>query len=423
MQTFLIIWLGQFASLLGSEMTNFAITIWAWDVTGKATPLALILVVTQIPRLLISPFAGIWVDRFNRKYLMLLGDTLAGLSTIVLLILFTTGHLQIWHLYISSAINGLFGHIQGLAYATSVSLIVPKHHYVRASALKSLQMSGGYLFAPAMAGALYAITGLGGILTFDLVTFGIATISLSTVAIPQPTEQDSSKSVSSGKMLEQLTFGVRYLWRNLSLKTLLSFIMIMNIINSICQTILPAMLLARSGNNTTAVGTLFSCFGAGGLLGGVILSIWGGPKRRIHGLLIADAISKTGLIMLALAQQTYVRLGAALVGGFCLPFSGSCSEAIWQSKIEPEKQGRVFAARFLLSRLVTPLGAMIAGPLADYAFEPAMQPGGALTKPFGNVLGVGLGAGMALQMLLFASLGVLISLGGYGVRSLRQVED
>ena len=420
MRTFLIIWLGQFASLLGSEMTNFAITIWAWEITGQATLLSFIMAVTQIPRLLISPFAGIWVDRFNRKYLMLLGDAIAGLSTIALLILFLTDHLHIWHLYVSDAINGLFGYIQGLAHSASMTLIVAKQHYARASAFESLQMSGSYVVAPAIAGAIYAIAGLGGILMIDLATFGVAIATLSLISIPQPTEQP--QSAPSEPVLRQLTFGMRYLLSHPSLVVLLGFFLISNLIDSASFTILPAMVLARSGNNATIWGMLLAFFGAGGLLGGLTISIWGGAKRRIHGVLIASAIWKAGLIVLALAQQTFVKIGTALTCGFCSPFPGSCSQAIWRAKVEPEVQGRVFATRFLLTQLATPLGAAIAGPLADHFFEPAMQPGGNLAQVFGGVFGVGLGAGMALQMTLFASFGVLVALGGYRVHRLRQVE-
>lgn len=420
MRTFLIIWLGQFASLLGSEMTNFAITIWAWEVTGQATPLSFILAVTQIPRLLISPFAGVWVDRFNRKYLMLLGDSVAGLSTIALLTLFLTDHLQIWHLYVSGAINGLFGYIQGLAHSASMTLIVAKQHYARASAFESLQMSGGYIIAPAIAGAIYAVTGLSGILTIDLATFVFAIATLSVISIPQSTERH--QSVSSEMVLQQLTFGARYLWSHPNLVALLSFFLISNLIDSASFSILPAMVLARSGNNAAIWGTLLAFFGAGGLLGGLTISIWGGPQRRIHGVLIASAVWKGGLMALALAQQTSLKIGAALVSGFCSPFPDSCNQAIWRDKVEPEVQGRVFATRFLLTQLATPLGAAIAGPLADHVFEPAMQPGSDLAQMFGGFFGVGPGAGMAMQMTLSASFGVLVALGGYRVRRLRQVE-
>lgn len=167
MRTFFVIWLGQFASLLGSEMTSFAVTIWAWEITQQATPLSLILVVTQVPRLLISPFAGVWVDTFSRKHLMLIADSVAGVSTVSLFTLFISGNLHIWHLYAFGALNGLFGYIHQLAYSASLSLIVAEKHYTRASALESLQLSGSYVLAPAAAGALYAIAGLSGVLCFD----------------------------------------------------------------------------------------------------------------------------------------------------------------------------------------------------------------------------------------------------------------
>ena len=155
MSTFLIIWIGQLASLLGSEMTNFALTIWAWEVTEQATPLSLILFFTQTPRIIAALFAGVLVDRMNRKKLMILGDLIAGFSTIAILILYLTNNLQIWHLYLSAAVNGLFGYLQALAYSASISLIVPKQHYSRVSALESIQMSGSYVFAPALAGFFY----------------------------------------------------------------------------------------------------------------------------------------------------------------------------------------------------------------------------------------------------------------------------
>lgn len=418
MQTFLIIWLGQFASLLGSEMTNFAITIWAWEVTGQATPLSFILAVTQISRLLISPFVGVWVDRYNHKYLMLLGDIVAGFSTIAILALFLTNHLQIWHLYVSGAINGLFGYIQGLAHSASMSLIVKKRHYARASAFESIQMSGSYVVAPAIAGAIYAVTGLSGILIIDLVTFGIAIATLITVSIPQPTSQVTPSDTN----LQQLTFGIRYLFKRPSLVALLVFFLVSGFINSASLSILPAMILARSDNNAAIWGSLLAFFGTGGLLGGLTLGVWGGPKNRIHGILIFTAIWQFGLIVLAMTQSMAIKIGTTLVCGFCSPFPRSCSQAIWRSKVEPEVQGRVFSTRFLLTQLATPLAAAMAGPLADHVFEPTMQSEKPLAQLLGNIFGVDIGSGMALQMTLFASCGVLIALGSYRIRRFRQIE-
>ncbi|MEM9771595.1 MAG: MFS transporter [Cyanobacteria bacterium P01_D01_bin.73] len=424
MQTFLIIWLGQFTSILGSGMTNFAITIWAWELTGQATPLSLIFVATQIPQLLISPFAGVWVDRFNRKYLMLLGDLAAGLSTIALLILLLSDHLQIWHLYISGAASGLFGRIQGLAHSASVSLLVPEKHYARASALDSIQLSSSYIVIPASAGIVYATAGLSGVFFVDLMTFGVAIATLSLVKIPQPPKPKSiSDSPASDKTWKSLLFGIRYLWRSASLKVLLGFFMINSFIDSICFTNLFPMAFSRTSTDSSVLGSMFAFFGLGGLLGGVTLGIWGGPKRRIHGVLIGNAIWKAALIGLALAKSSVATFTiTGLIGGFCSPFPGSCSQAIWRTRVEPGVQGRVFATRYLIVNLVGTLGAAIAGPLADYVFEPAMQSNGWLAQVFGEIFGVGTGAGIALQTALFASLGMLIALGGYRVRRLRQVE-
>ncbi|MEM9543259.1 MAG: MFS transporter [Cyanobacteria bacterium P01_E01_bin.42] len=417
MRKFLIISLGQFPSLIGSAMTNFAITIWAWEVTGRATPLAAIAIAAQIPTLLISPFAGIWVDRFNRKTLMLLGDTVAGLSTLVLLTLFLNDRLQIWHLYVSGAVNGVFGYMQGLAYSASISLMVAERHYARASAFGSMQGSASFILAPALAGAIYPIAGLSGIMMVDLITFGIAIATLSAIAIPQPAI--AKPHTEAEPVWQQMTFGFRYLWCRPSLRALLIFFLISNFINSASFSVLAPMLLARYGNDAAVMGTMYACFGMGGLFGGLTLSIWGGPKRRIHGVLIFNAIWKVGLMMLALIRNFSASVVFAFMSGFCSPFPGSCSQAIWRSQVEPEVQGRVFASRFLITQLAAPLGAAIAGLLADYVFEPAMQPGGVLAGRLGGIFGVGSGAGMSLQVTLFASVGLGIALGAYRIKQLK----
>ena len=422
MRTFLIIWIGQLASLLGSEMTNFAITIWAWQVTGQATPLSLIAFFTQTPRIIAALFAGVLVDRWPRQRLMRVGDLMAGFSTIAILLLFLTNNLAIWHLYITAAINSFFGFLQALAYSASLSLIVPKQHYARATALNSIQMSGSYVLAPALAGALYVSIGLMGILSIDIVTFIIAIASLTLVQIPQPSQKQlSSQTVQA--IWQELTFGFRYLLGSPSLLGILIFLLINNLIDSINFAILPAMILARSGNDSAVWGRILTTFGIGGVLGAATIGVLGGPKRRIHGLLLGSAIWKVGLITVSIAQTMWLKLASAFGSGFISPFPNSSNQAIWMSKVKPDIQGRVFAARDLITQIAMPLGAAIAGPLADNFFEPAMQTGGSLAGLFGGLFGKGIGAGMGLMITLFASCGLLIGLVGYAFPVLRQVED
>ena len=359
MRKFIVIWIGQLASLLGSEMTNFAITIWAWQVTGQATPLSLIFFFVQTPRVVASLFAGVLVDRYSRKLLMVMGDLVAGISTIALLWLFLSNNLQIWHLYCTAAVNSLFGFIQGLAYSASLSLLVTPQQYTRVTALNSVQMSGSYILAPALAGSLYPLIGLKGILIIDLATFSLAIATLSIVAIPQPSGETGGRGERGTRRWGEISFGWRYLLKHRSLLAILGFLLITNFIDSFNFAILPAMVLARSNNDPAVWGRLLTTFGIGGVLGAATMSIWNLPRRRINGLLLGNAVWKGGLILLSVTQSMTGKLIAAVVSGFCSPFPNSSNQGIWMSKVKPDIQGRVFAARDLIAGIATPLGAAI----------------------------------------------------------------
>ncbi|MEM7595031.1 MAG: MFS transporter, partial [Cyanobacteria bacterium P01_A01_bin.83] len=390
-------------------MTNFAITIWAWQVTGQATPLSLILFFVQTPRVIASLFAGVLVDRYSRKLLMIIGDLVAGVSTIVLLFFFLNNSLEIWHLYCTAAVNSLFGFIQGLAYSASLSLLVSPQQYNRATALNSLQMSGAFILAPALAGSLYPLIGLKGILIIDLVTFLIAIATLSIVAIPQPNRDEVDRQ-NITNIKRELSFGWRYLLKHRRLLAILGFLLITNFIDSFNFAILPAMILARSNNDPTVWGRLLTTFGLGGVLGATTMSIWNIPKRRINGLLFGNAVWKGGLILLSVTQTMFLKSLAAIISGFCSPFPNSSNQGIWMSQVSPEIQGRVFAARDLIAGLATPLGAAMAGVLVDNYFEPAMQTDNILTRLVGDIFGSDPGAGMAMAISLVSACGLAISL-------------
>ena len=189
MRGFTIIWLGQFTSMLGSAMTNFALTIWAWEETGTATALALTGLAFVLPNILVYPVAGALVDRWNRKLVMMFSDLAAGIGTIAILLLYTTDSLKIWHLYIIFTFMGLFQSFQFPAYSAAVSTMLDKEQYGRASGMLSLAQSASGIFAPVAAGILLGVVGAGGIMMFDIVTFIVAIITifpgLKPVSIPE----------------------------------------------------------------------------------------------------------------------------------------------------------------------------------------------------------------------------------------------
>ena len=418
MRTFLLIWSGQMISILGSEITNFAITIWAWELTGQATSISLIFLFTNTPPVIASTFAGIIVDRFNRKYLMMLGDAIAGLSTLVILACYFSDNLSIWLLCITGAVNSFFGYIQNLAYSASLSSLVAKKHYSRAAAMGSIKGFSAFILAPALGGVLYYLVGLTGILTIDIATFLVAFTTLAISKVPQPPQQpNKDKSIKS-----QLTFGFRYIFKRPSLFAILIFLLVTNFLDNSIFGMAPAMMLARSGNNSAVYASIQTAFGVGGLVGAVVLSVWGGPKTRIHGLLAGNALAKMGLLILAFGQTPWIWCLGAFAGGLFIPVVLSSNQAIWLSKVNSDIQGRVFASRYLIAQVATPIGLAISGPLADHVFEPAMKTNSALARLLNGFVGEGPGAGMALQCILFASLGICFSLGCYLVRNLRQVE-
>lgn len=421
LRRYLVIWMGQVVSLLGSNMTQFALTIWLWQLAEQATPIALLAFAAEVPLLAVTPFAGIWVDRWNRQRIMMLGDAVAAIASVAILVLLLTQQLALWQLYPILAIAAVFGYLQELAFSASQALMVPKQQYIRIGALGSIKTFGAGVLAPALAGLLYPLIGLSGILIVDLVSFCVAIATLSLVSIPQPKPPAPSGSLAPQSFWHEVAVGFRYLWLRPSLLALQLFAMAYVFFDTASAVVGP-MILARSGNDTALLGSVSAAVGLGGLIGGIGLGLWGGPKNRIHGLLVGRGMVFGFEAFLGLAKLPSVWLGANFLAGLFKPLANSCENAIWLSKVEPYQQGRVFSASSFLIGLISSLGLLIAGPLADRVFEPAMQPGGILAPWLGAVFGTSTGSGMALQFALCSLIVVAICFGSYGFAALRDIE-
>jgi MFS transporter, DHA3 family, macrolide efflux protein len=212
MQTFSLIWFGQLVSLLGTAMTRFALMIWAYQQTGSATTLALLGFFSFIFWILLGPVAGVVVDRFDRRLIMLLTDLGAGLTTLSLLLLLQTDNLLIWHLYVAAAVIGALDTFQIPAYTATTSLLIPKKHYTRASGMRSLATNASTVLAPMFAGALLALVTLEGVLLVDIATFLVAMCTLFIVRVPRP-RLSAAGQQASGKWWREMRFGFGYIWQ------------------------------------------------------------------------------------------------------------------------------------------------------------------------------------------------------------------
>ena len=422
MRAFITIWSGQIISILGSAMTAFAVTIWVYQETEKATALALAGFFFVTPLLLLSPVAGALVDRYNRRLMMMISDLASGATTIVLLLLHVTGNLEVWQLFALNAVNGAFQAFQWPAFSAAISLMLPKEQYGRANGLMELAGSGSQVFAPVLAGALIGPLGLTGILLIDIFTFVFAVGTLLFVHIPQPETTPAGRE-GQGSLFTESVFGFRYILQRPSLLGLQLVFMVGNFFVGIAFTVYAAMILARTSNNEFIFGSVQSAAAIGGVAGGAAMAAWGGPKRRVNGVLGGWMLSGLFLAMAGVARSLPAWAIAGFLGSFLVPFINGSNQAIWQAKVAPDVQGRVFSIRRLIAWFVGPIAALIAGPLVDLLLEPAMAEGGGLAEMWGRLVGLGPGAGMALLFVGGGMLATLVGLVGYAVPAIRDAED
>ncbi|MBZ0309220.1 MAG: MFS transporter [Anaerolineae bacterium] len=422
MRVFTIVWAGQLVSLIGTGMTQFALGIWAWEETGKATALTLVFFFFLVPNLLFSPFAGALVDRSNRKRVMMISDLAAGLSSIVIFLLLAAGELEIWHLYVSAAWTGLFESFQWPAYSAAISTMLPKEQYGRAYGMMSLAESGSRILAPIFAGALLSVAAIENILLIDVMTFTAAILVLLAVHIPQP-EVSAEGQAGQGSLLSEAAYGFRYIKARPSLLGLQLVFTGFNFVAAFSLPLLTPLILARTGKDELMLATVQSIGAVGGVLGGMVLSVWGGPKRRVHGVLGGMIlVSLFGQLPLGLSRTIFLWAFGSFIQAFILPFLNGSNQAIWQAKVPPDLQGRVFSVRRFIAQFSFPLGLVLAGPLADQVFEPAMRPDGSLAERFGWLVGTGAGAGIGLMFVIFGLLGAGVGLMGYAFPHIRNVE-
>lgn len=423
MRGFVVVWVGQVVSMLGTGMTNFALAVWIFQQTGQATALTTAMVFFMAPSVLFSPIAGALVDRHNRKQIMILSDLLAGVVTIIWVALLATGNLSLWHIYVGNLISGVANSFQFPAYSSAVSLMLPKEQYGRAAGMLALAASASGILAPVAAGGLLGFVGLAGIMAIDVVTFLFAAGALLLVFIPQPEASDAGRT-GQGSLWQESLYGFRYIFERPSLLGLQLAFFAINFVAMFGFAVMAPMILARTGNNELILGSVQSLGAVGGVVGGLLLSTWGGPKRRVHGVLLGMvALSLLSQLPMGIAQGLLLWAGASFMGQFIIPILDGSNQAIWQAKVAPDVQGRVFAVRRLLAQITAPVATAVAGPLADRLFEPAMQPGGALAETFGWLVGIGPGAGMGLMFVLAGLVGALVGLGGYLFPAVRQAED
>lgn len=421
MRSFLVIWSGQLVSTIGSGLTSFALGVWIYQETHSTTLFAISLLAYALPNLLVSPFAGALVDRWDRRKVMILSDSGAGLCTLVIAVLLVTDHLELWSIFLLIAASAAFSTFQWPAYSAATSLLVPKEQLGRAGGMVQIGEAISQLIAPAMAGALVVTIGLQGVLIVDFATFMFAVLTLLLVVIPRPPASQAAPGKKS-TLLQEAAFGWKYITARAGLFGLLMVFAVSNLVSSFLSPLIAPLILDMT--TPDVLGYISSIVGVGMLVGTLVMSAWGGPKRRINGVLGFLIIGGVFVILLGFTPYLVVMAAAGFGAMFVHPIVNGSSQAIWQSKVAFDIQGRVFAIRRMIAWSMMPIAYILAGPLADRVYKPLLVEGGPLADTVvGQVVGVGPSRGIGLFFIVIGLLSILVPMIGYLNSHVRNLED
>jgi DHA3 family macrolide efflux protein-like MFS transporter len=420
MRTFFMIWSGQLVSTIGSGLTGFALGVWIYQETGSVTLFAMNMLAFAVPNLLVSPFAGALVDRWDRRWVMIMSDTGAGLATLSIALLYMTGNLAVWNIILATAFNSAFSTFQWPAYSAVTTLLVPKEQLGRAGGMVQIGEAISQLLAPAAAGALFVTIGLGGVIAIDFATYLFAVSTLLVVRVPSP-ERSEAGVEGQGSIWKEALYGWTYISSRTGLLGLLLIFAATNFFTGLIEPLIMPMIMDMT--SAAVLGYVVSIVGLGMLLGTLVMSAWGGPKRRIHGVLGFSMLTGLFTSLLGISPLIPVMTAAGFGLMFTLPIINGSSQAIWQSKVDPDVQGRVFAVRRMIAWSTMPLAYIVAGSLADRVFIPWLLEGGALADSVGRLIGVGPGRGTGFLFIVVGVLSIIVAALGYLNPHVRNVED
>jgi MFS family permease len=419
MRAFLIIWLGQLVSVIGTRMTGFALGIWLYQDSHSVTQFSLIYLFTYLPGTLISPIAGSIIDHFDRRQVMIISNLGSALSIFIIVALFFWDHLEVWYIYLALTWSSICNIFLFSAYTTTITILVPHKDYGRASGLIQLAQATSQIISPLLAGILVNIIQIQGILLIDCLTFVLALLTLLQVNIPS-LKQQRENSINPKNWYQQIKIGWNYIQYRSGLFGLLVFFTIPYFTLGSMETLFTPMVLNFA--SATELGIILSVGGLGWLTGSLCMSILGEPQSRIYGIL-GFVLLQGFLLLLGAFQLSIVVVSVGIFGYlFAYPVLLSCSQAIWQNKVQAEFQGRVFGVRYLVEHLPPPIAYLTVAPLADHVFEPLLSKQGRLADSIGQIIGVGPGRGIALMFILIGLTNIITSAIAYQYQPLRQVE-
>lgn len=364
---FFTIFTGQAFSLFGSSLVQFALIWYLTQKTGSATVLATASLFAMLPQILLGPIAGTVVDRGNRRLIMIFSDATIAVFTLLLAYLFWSGKVEVWHIYLISAVRSLGGAFHHPAMAASTSLMVPKEQLSRVSGANQTMQGLVSIVAPPVGALLVAVMATENMLMIDVVTAAMGITPLLFFSVPQPKQEEHHESAPKKSFMQDMGAGVKYMvsWPGLLMMGMMATML--NFLLGPTTALTPLLVTKYFGKGALELGSLDSFFGIGMIAGGITLSIWGGFKKKIVTSLSGIIMFSFAILAIAIApaDKFWIMVASMFVIGFMLPMANGPIHALFQTLIEPNMQGRVLSLVSSVAQAMMPLGLIIAGPVTD----------------------------------------------------------
>lgn len=363
---FFTIWTGQAFSLLGSALVGFALIWWMTETTGSATVLATAAMFEFLPRVFVGPLAGTLVDRWNRRRVMLVADSVTALATAVMIYLVWAGGLEIWQIYLLMLVRSTAGAFHMPAMLSSTSLMVPEEQLTQVQGLNQLLQGLINIAAPMLGALLIAVTPLHNVLAVDLVTALLAILPLLFINIPQP-KGDPAQVEGKATVWQDMRLGFRYVWGWVGLRNIIFLAVFINLISMPAITLMPLLVKNEFAGAAMEIASMQSSWAVGFLVGGVLLTVWGGFRRKILTANLAMFGTAIGLLMVGIAHNVAFQMALAgiFIAGMMNVLMNGPAFALLQTVVNDDMQGRVLSLVISLANAMTPIGLLIAGPVAE----------------------------------------------------------
>ena len=368
LRNYLPMGIGQIVSLLGSALVQFALVWYVTKQTGSATVLATATTAALVPNILLGPFVGALVDRWNRKLVMIIADLVVALATVVLAVLFATGAIQIWHIIAILLTRSAAGVFQGPARTASTTLMVPKEHLARLGGINQAVDGMINVFSPALGALLLELLPMQGVLAVDIVTAAIAIgMLIFLVKVPQPNTKPRTDRITPRSLISDVREGIRYVitWPGLLLMILMASLL--NMLLAPMSSLLPLHIITFFGKGAQELAWMQAALGAGSIVGGLILGVWGGFKRRVWTVLMGIIGVGAGTLAFGLMPPDRYTWSLVALGflGLMVSFANGSLGPLMQTKVPPEVQGRVFMLLSSTALAMMPIGLFLSAPIAD----------------------------------------------------------